>query len=285
MTIEHGSVKLLVARGLEVVEYKIIEANERLFREGLVSDAARVSDLIEDAIETASGRFRRVVSAVPGYQTTTRRLDLPAARGIDPNVIIPQEAQRKLGISAEHSYLTWLRLPSGVDQAQWLVMSATHRSIASLSTTAAGAGIKLAALELRSFALARAINQPDAVIAWTAPDGCDAIVVRGWTPVTYQTAYWGTAATVEAADLVNRLTEVVESTIAAHDMSNPEMSVADDIPIYITGSPVVGDDMIASRVAANTRHPLAMPEPPLHLPPGFPLNDLIINVGLALRGA
>jgi hypothetical protein len=284
ITVEHGSVKLLITRGLEVVDHTIVDANQRLFREGLVSDAARLSGLVEDELGESLSRYRHVVSAVPGYQTTTRRLDLPNAKGMDPKVIIPQEAQRKLGISAEHSYLTWHKLPSSIDKSQWLIMSATNRSTASLGATTGQLGMDLVALELRSFSLARAVNQADAVIAWTAPDGCDAVVVRSWMPITHQTAYWGTAASIEASDLVNRVTEVVESTIAAHDVSNPEMAVAEDIPIYITGSPVGSDDTIAARVANNTRHPLRQPEPPIHIPEGFPLHDLIINVGLALRG-
>ena len=208
------------------------------------------------------GQHRRITGAVPGYQTTLRRIELPNAKGMDPKVVIPNEAKRNLGISLENSRLTWHRFPSSGQTAYWLVLSATNRSISSLTATMQSAGLRLNAMELRPFALARAINQPDAICAWTAADGCDAVVVRDWVPVTHNAAYWGTGPMVDANDLVNRITEVMESTVTAHDMNNPEISVPADVPLFVTGSPIGQEPDIAQRVAANLRRPLARPEPP-----------------------
>ena len=256
VTIEQGAIKLLVTRGLEVIDYRIVSADSRVFREGLVSDAPRASGVMKTALAEIESQHRRVVGAVPGYQTTLRRIELPNAKGMDPKVIIPREARRNLGISPENSHLTWHQLSSSADMAQWLILSATNRSVSSLAATATPANLRLVALDLRPFALARAINQPDAICAWTAPDGCDAVVIRDWAPVTHQTAYWGAGSMGDTADLINRITEVLESTIAAHDMQNPEMLVPDDIPLYVTGSPAGEDPNIARRVAANLRRPL-----------------------------
>ena len=141
ITSENGAVKVLVTRGRSVIDYRIVEANPRHFREGLVSDAPRVAGLLQDAVQTMQGRHRRVIGAVPGYQTNLRRLDLPNVKSMDPKVIIPQEARRNLGISPENSYLTWHRLSASVDMAHWLVISATNRSISSLLATVQGAGL------------------------------------------------------------------------------------------------------------------------------------------------
>ena len=282
LSIEHGSVKLLVTRGMEVVDHRIIPSNPSLFREGMVSDSVRMAGLLQKGLAETEGQHRRITGAVPGYQTTLRRIELPNAKSMDPEVVIPSEAKRNLGISLENSRLAWHRLPGTSETAHWLVLSATNRSISSLTATAQSAGLKLKAMELRPFALARAINQPDAVCAWTAADGCDAVVVRDWVPVTHHAAYWGTGPMVDANDLVNRITEVIESTVVSHDMHNPEISVPVDLPLYVTGSPVGQEPDIAQRVAANLRRPLAQPEPPLILPPDFPVDDLIINIGLAL---
>ncbi len=285
ITIEHGCIKLLATRGLEVIDYRIVDSRPQHFREGLASDTPGLAREIKKALSEMNGKHRHVVGAVPGYQTTLRRLDLPNARGMDPKVIIPQEARRTLGISTENSTLTWHRLPGGATTARWLVLSATNRSMSSLATAARGAGLRLEAMELRPFALARAIHRPDAICAWASVDGCDAVVVQDWAPVTHHSSYWGAGSTVEPDDLVNRLTEVVESAIETHDMQEPEMSVPDDTPLYVTGSPVGREASIPGRVAANVRHPAARLEPPIQLPPGFPVSDLIVNIGLALWGA
>ena len=284
VTIEHASIKVLKTRGFEVTEYRNIPANPRYFREGLVSDAPRMAALLQGAIEEVNGAKGRVIGAVPGYQTTLRALELPNVKAMDPKQIIPQEARRKLGISTDNSYLTWHRMSAGAEMARWLVLSATNRSISSLFATTQAAGLRMSVMDLRPFALARALNQPDAICAWTAPDGCDAVVVRDWVPMTHQAAYWGAGAMGESADLVNRVTEVVESTIVAHDMQNPEMLVAEETPVYVTGSPAGQHVGVAAQVAESLRRPQGEPEPPLSLPSGFPLDDFIVNIGLALWG-
>ena len=204
ITIEHGSIKVLKTRGFEVAEYRNILANPRHFREGLVSDAPRMAALLQGAIQEVNGAKGRVIGAVPGYQTNLRALELPNVRAMDPKQIIPQEARRKLGISTDNSYLTWHQMSSGAEMARWLVISATNRSISSLFATTLAAGLRISVMDLRPFALARALNQPHAICAWTAPDGCDAVVVRDWVPMTHQAAYWGAGAMGESADLVNR---------------------------------------------------------------------------------
>ena len=284
LTIEQGSINLLSTSGLQVLDFRTIPADPKHFREGLVSDAPRVAARIKEALQDMTGAHRRVMGVVPGYQTTLRRLELPDAKGMDPKVIIPREARRKLGISPETSSLTWHQMASSSDSTNWLVLSATNRSIASLSASVQSAGLRIVGMELKPFALARALNQPDAICAWAAEDGCDAVVIRDWTPVTHQSAYWGAGSMVETTDVVNRITELLESTILAHDMQNPELSVSEDIPLYVTGSSVGRDRGIAQRVAANLRRQAASPDPPIPLPAGFPIDHLLINVGLAQRG-
>ena len=285
VTVEHGYIKILVSRRLEVLDYRVVPVTPQLFREGLISDTVRTATLLKSTLHEMERRSRRVIGGVPGYQTTLRRLDLPKARGLDPKVIIPREARRSMGISPENSSLTWKRLPGGFDMTRWLVLSATNRSISTISAVAEAAGLSLVAMELRPLALARAVNQPDAICAWTAADGCDAVIIRDWAPVAHQAAHWGAGTTVESRDLVNRVTEVVESTIAAYEEQGSERALLDDIPVYVSGSPIGREHGIVDQVAANLRRPAGELQPPLELPRDFPVDDLIVNIGLALRAA
>ena len=100
--------------------------------------------------------------------------------------------------------------------------------------------------------------------------------------MTYQAAYWGAGASLESTDLVNRITEVVESNVNAHDLENSEMPVSEDTPLFVYGTPTKEDDDIAQRVARNLRRPTQEPETPLDLPDDFPVDDFIVNIGLSL---
>ena len=188
LTVEHGFIKVLVARGPRVISHHIALANHQFFREGLISDAGRVASIIQKALAQAGGEGRYTVGAVPGYQSTLRQMSLPAPNGVNPEPMIFREAKRVMGVSPETSHLAWHR---PADDANWVVVSATRRSITSLLETAREAGLKLRSMELRSFAVARAIGRRDAIIAWIGVEACEVVVVRGSIPVVQQSDYWG----------------------------------------------------------------------------------------------
>ena len=285
ISIEHGSLKILVSRGLEVLDYVTVPVADQIFREGLVGDELRMATLLRRTLHGMGGKHRRIITAVPGYQTTMRQMELPNVRGLDPRLIIPREASRTMGVSPETSYVRWQRLPGSARIVNWLVISATNRSISSLTAVVQAAGLRLVAIEPRPFPLARSIDRRDAICAWVAADGCDAVVVRDYVPVAHQTVYWGAGPPLETEDLANRVTEVVGSAIAAYEEQSPEARTTDDIPLFVSGSPAAHDPGIGHRVAANLGRSAAKLLPPLSLPPGFPVHDLIVNIGLALRAA
>ncbi len=284
LTIEHGVIKLLVCRGLKVLDHRVLLANPRFFREGQVGQTARIAGLIANVLPGMAGSFQRVVGAVPGFQNTLRLLELPRAGGLNPNVVVPQEASRAMRVSLETYHLSWYRRPDRLDRTRWLVLAASRRSITSLVDTARMAGMGVTTLELRPFALARAINQSDAVIAWVAPDGCDVVIVKESVPVEHQSLFWG-AELVEDPVLVDRLTEIVGRTIAAYDTTSPEGPLPEEAQLYVCGSPIGRTPDIARQVAANLQRPAEELTTPLDCPADFPVQDLIINIGLTLREA
>jgi hypothetical protein len=282
LTIEHGIIKLLVCRGLEVLDYRVLLANPRYFREGQVSNPARVASLIDSTLPEMQGSFRRVIGGVPGFQNRLRLMHFPRARGFDPKLVIPQEASRLMRVSTETYNLSWFQLPDRQDRTRWLVLATSRRSIASLVETAERANIQVSLLDLRPFALARVVNQPDAVIAWAAPDGCDVVVVKDSVPLDHQSLFWG-AELVEETVLVDRLTEVVGRTVSTFNETPPEGPLSDEAPLFVRGSPLRREPAIVHRVADNLGRPVGELDIPLAGPPDFPLQDLIVNAGLILR--
>ena len=259
-----------MSRGLEVLEYRVVVANPKFFKEGLVSEPRRMANVLRRALAELTTEEGPVVGAVPGYQSSLQSLSLPRARGMDPSVVIPREARRRMGVSAERSHLVWHRLVDGIGVTNWLVLSASRRSVASISTMAGTAGLRVHSFELRPFALARAVDQPEAIIAWTAADGCEVSIVRDWVPVATQTAYWGATPPVEGDILVNRIAEVVERALVICEQESLDSSLPDDTPIYVTGSPLSLEPDVAGRVAAALDRPLRRIEPPMPPPPPPP---------------
>jgi len=284
MTIEHGVIKLLACRGLEVLDYRVLLANPRFFREGQVSNTAGVATLLQGVLPEMTGDFRRIVGGVPGFQIRLRMMHFPKAQGLDPRLIIPQEASRTMRVSTDTYDLSWLQLSDRLDRTCWLVMATSRRSIASLTDTAQQANMGLKVLEPRPFALVRAVNVPEAVIAWTAPDGCDVVVVKDSIPVEHQSIFWG-AELVEDTVMGDRLTEVVGRTVNTFNTSSPEGPLSDEAPLFVFGSPMRREPAIGLRVADNLGRAPGEVMLPLNAPEDFLIQDLIVNVGLILRDA
>ena len=281
ITIEHGFIKLLIVDGMEVVDHRIALANPQFFREGMASDSRRMAEVLTRNMEDMGVDYSRLVGAVPGYQNSLRRIDMPKAGDIDPSIFIPREAHRTMGISTDTSFLTWHQMPDSFDRTRWIVIAATRRSITSMLETTTIAEMLPPSMELRAFALARAVNRPDAIIAWAAMDGSDVVIVRDSIPVASQSAYWG-ADPVDGTVLVNRLTEVVGQTIAVYDEQTLDLPMPESTPLFISGSPAVMDPTMGTQVGANLQRPVEPIIPPLKIPAGFPMDDLIVNIGLGL---
>lgn len=282
ISIEHSMIKLLVCRGLTVVDYRVLLMNSKFFREGQVSNAVRVSDLVQNVLAEMSGDCTRVVGAVPGFQNTMRVLELPRSAGLNPRVAIPLEARRLMQVSTETYHLRWYRLRDRLDRTRWLVVASSRRSIASLLDVAQKAGIKVTKLEPTPFPLARAVNQPDAIVAWATQVGCDVIILKDSVPVAHQSMFWGTES-VESTVLVNRLTEITGRTAADYEATSDEGPLAEDVAVYVCGSPIGRDPGIALQVAENLGRPAGGLAPPLICPADFPVHDLVVNIGLVLR--
>ena len=223
-------------------------------------------------------------AGVPGFQNRLRLMHFPKAQGLDPKVIIPQEASRTMRVSVDTYDLSWLQLPDRLNRSRWLVLATSRRSIGSLVDTAQQAQMSLKVLEPRVFALARAVNSSEAVVAWTAPDGCDVVIVKESVPVEHQSIFWG-AELVEDTVLGDRLTEVVGRTIGTFNTSAQDGPLSEDAPLFILGSAIGREPSIATRVAGNLGRLAGEIEIPLITPDDFPIQDLIVNIGLVLREA
>ena len=282
ITIEHGIIKLLVCEGTEILHHQVLMASPQFFWEGLVKDSTRVGGMIKGALQEMNGSPSRTVGAVPGFQTSLKVMEFPKARGLDPEVVIPREAARIMGVSQETSMLRWHRLDDVMDRSRWLVLSASRRAIQSYQDVASHSGVRIHALDMRPFALARAVNHSEAIVAWAAPDGAEVAIIKDSVPVAYQSQFWG-AEPVESSVLVYRITEMLERSLEAYEQAGLDGPMPDSTPVYVCGSPVGLDEGIIAEVAENLGRPPGLLAPPFQYGRDFPVNDFIINLGLTLR--
>ena len=105
----------------------------------------------------------------------------------------------------------------------------------------------------------RVSNFTEAVVAWTAPDGCNVAVVKDAIPMEHQSIFWGVEL-VEDNVPGDRLTEVIGRTINTFNTSSPEGTLSDEAPWFVCGFPMRLEPEIAARIANNLgRIPAELP--------------------------
>jgi hypothetical protein len=274
----------MVSRGLDVTGYRIVPVTPRYFRDGMVSNREGVAGVIRSALSDIGVKATVAAAAVPGFQTNLWVLGLPHAEGLDPGLVILQDANRRMGITPETSILRWHRLADRLDRRRWLVVTASRRSMATVPETLQRAGLNLRYMELRQFALARAVNESEAMIVSTYADGCDVVIVRDTAPVAYTGFYWGSD-TLDGPTLVNRLAEATSRTVTVHNQNSVEDPLHEDVPMYVFGSPIGREPAIATQLATALGRQAGVVAPPLTHAPDLPVQDLMVNLGLAMAMA
>ena len=275
LTLEHNQLKVLSMRGFAIMSYTITEFGLESYLAGLVQDTQKVALDLDQALTESPAPHTMLVAAVPGYQAAVSEVELPDARELDTEVIFSREVARTLGIPAELAKMNWARLPGGSRIARWLVVSATNRSISSITDLVYRSGYKLDALELRPFAIARAVNMQEALVVWVAADGCDAIVIHDWAPIAYETIHWESGS-LRPSQITDRAVEVANRAIDIRDTINSQ------VPVVTTGISAGNRSEFAFSIAERLGRPTAEPNIPFDVPEGFPIHEMIVNVGLAL---
>ena len=96
-------------------------------------------------------------------------------------------------------------------------------------------------------------------------------------------AFSGGAELVEDTVLGDRLTEVVGRTINTFNTSSSEGALSEDAPLFVCGSPMRRDPGIGARVATGLGRLSAELPMVLDAPDDFPVQGLVVNIGLILR--
>ena len=211
--------------------------------------------------------------------TVRRAANLPEVR---PDVVIPQQAKRDMGYSPENSLLFWQGLASHEGWRRFFVLSVPKEPVLNLIKTLKSAGLRPDNIETATFALCRAINQPQAIIIVVEPNSLSSIIMRDAIPVTTQSTFLGEEPR-EMESLPGLATDALEGIMAFHNESNPDNPLSPDIPVYLFGSAVPVNPDIVSEIEAALGRPVSEFDPPLVYPPDFPKAELAINIGLVLK--
>ena len=194
LSIEGMSLKLLACRGQRVSAWAIIPLNPRFLRGGFLVPSPQLTGVIKAAVSKKEfSRQRRVLACLPSFHSVSRLLELPSSLEARPEVIIPQQAKRDMGYSAENNLLLWQPVASEGGQQRFFIISVPKEPVITLIETLKMVGLHPDKIETTTFALCRAVNQSQAIIFAVEPNSLHSIIMRDTIPLTSQSTFWGEA--------------------------------------------------------------------------------------------
>jgi hypothetical protein len=281
VTVDGSTLRLLTIANDRIVGWTSIPLPERAARAGQINDPVALGTAIDDAFDEFRLSRRRVVWALPGFQSTARILDLPGLRGQELRQAIEEEFERILGASTNDFYLSWQRLTGRVRQRRVFVLAVPRSVVLAALEALEVARIRPVTMDLRPLAIVRAIGRSDAIVANLEEGSLDLVIVEHGVPALIRSLpLVGSAAARDAAQ--TRLVEETERTLAYYDDANPDHPLDVDAPLFLTGSLATGI-ALAERMRAVTRHPIGRVHALGNYPSELPAAEYLVNLGLSLK--
>jgi hypothetical protein len=283
LSIDGNSLRIVRASGKKVDKWDTVGLESQLVREGLITDAARMAELMKQALSERKLSAKNVRWALPSIGSSSQVITLPQGSKANLEVVVQREARRILAVSPETSYLSWQPLPSTGGQQRVYAAAIPKESLQNLIGVCQSAGVTIGSVDLKGLALARAVDKKDAIIAHGEINAVEIVIVVDSLP-TLMRGMWLREKNPDTAKVTALLLQQLASTIEYYNDMNRTNPLSADVPIYLTGETALNAEL-AQRVGSLSGRTVASLEPPLSYPDHFPAALYMINLGLILKAS
>ncbi|MGA9349658.1 MAG: pilus assembly protein PilM [Anaerolineae bacterium] len=283
VNIEERSLRLLTVKGGAVQKWEQVPLDPGLVENGLIRDPGQVGSALDALFREQEVPKKVVITSltVIGLGSTSQIFDLPKMKPSLLESAIGREAKRAMPVPVEELYLSHQVISESGDKQQVYVLGVPRDIVEAHVSAFQMAGIQLKAMDLKPFALVRAVNQRNAVIADLENENFHVMVVRDAIPDITRSAVLHR----EVFDLqqkARRLVEEVIRTIDFYNHSHPDRPLESSVPVFLTGG-LTATPSVNKTIEAEMGYTVEAPKPPLAYPEALPLHEFMVNIGLALK--
>ena len=282
-TIESMTLRLLVFSGRKIESWYSVPLSPNMVREGLISVPEGVGSVMAEAIRENGIPNRGVVCAVPSTGSATQTLTLPGVKKGNVKDMVRREIKRTMPSSVDVDFVYWQKLPREEVQKQQVYALAVPRSnITSVMEACRAAGVTIRGMELKPFALVRAVDCKIGIIVHGEVDSIEVVVVDKGFPGLFRSIPVKDADPTPEIASENLLREL-PFTIDYYNRTYRESQLDPEAVVYFSGELAL-DPKLAMEITQATGREVVGVELPEEYPPNFPLAQFLTNVGLMLRG-
>jgi hypothetical protein len=281
LSIDGNGLRIVKSSGRKIEKWDTVGLEPQLIKEGLVTDTARMGEIINQALKERKLSAKNVRWSLPSIGSSSQIITLPDAGKGNLETTIQREARRVLGVSPETTDLHWQLLPGSGGQRRVYAVAVSKEAVRSLIAVCKSAGVVIESIDLKGLALARAIDQKSAIIANGEMNSVEMIIVLDSIPALMR-GIWLREKNLDTAKVTALLLQQLASTIEYYNDMNRTNPLPADVPIYLTGEIALNTEL-AQRVSTLSGRTVSPLELPLSYPEHFPVALYMVNLGLILK--
>jgi type IV pilus assembly protein PilM len=278
LNINNQNIRFVQTSGQRISHWGTIELLPGLVKDGNILNPEQVAGIITAGLKKQGVQSTSAVVSLTGMSFIYRVLSLPPVKAGLLTEAIQRSTQKEINVRLEELYLDWQIISQNQKQTDVFVVGSPRTSVDALFHTMELAKIKISALDLNSLALARMVNQAEALIVNFEEDWFDISIVSHGMPVTLHSAA-PKGLQRDAAENVAQLAEEIRRTIDFFNLAHKEEPIQPNMPICIGGSSVENPE-IKSILATYLTNPLQVLKTAWNTPPGFSVEAFAVNLGL-----
>lgn len=282
--ISGADIRALEINGRRITGWTSASLDPKIFVEGVISDPQALASAIRQLLSSSGIKDKNFIASVSSLYSLSRTV-IAATVGEQPATepAIIQAAETVMPLPGEELYFSWQ--PVGmVEGGQQVMVIGVPRDVMDSELRALRiAGITPHLLDLRTLALARAVNRENAIILNIDAASYDIVIITGGFPDVLRTTSWQPDA-LSDEDKAEQLILALELTASFSNSHHKEMPLSPSTPFFVTGH-LSGNLKLIQIIEDSLPYHLEQMTPQFEYPEHMPVSQYAVNIGLAMKTA
>ncbi len=227
-------IKLVSFKGNQVEKWGTAPLAPGIVRDGQILEPKVVGAKIDTLFKSLDIPKTSAIATITGLSSTYRIIRLPRLKVSSISEAILRVAKKEIPLPLEEIYFSWRTIGGNEDEVELFLFGVPRNLIDAIVQTFNVAGVRLLSLDLKSLALARVANRPDALVVNFESDSFDIVLIaEGLPTILHSVVPRADGATPE--DNVRRLVDELSRTVDFFNSTHASNPIRSTTPLLLNG--------------------------------------------------
>ncbi len=284
LEINSTDIRIIEVNGGKIDRWASLALEPGIFEDDNIADVQALGNAIRHLMSSSGIKNRNVIASVNSLYSLVRIVTVatPLETAVTEQAVL-EATEEVMPMSSEAMYYSWRTIAAGEGGQQVMVVGMPRDVLDDEMRALRSVGVNPKVLDLKTLALARAVNRDTALILNINSTSFDVvIVINGIAELLRSTAWNPDEFSLD--ERADHLLSTLEITVDFYNSNQSGFPLRSDTPLFITGQ-MSGDLALVEKITRALDYPFEQMDPPLEYPPHLPVSQYAVNIGLALKTA